>query len=258
MSLQPEWPPVQAESIAVPAVADPASLRDVELLLLWVLLSFLGVAVCLGTLIWFWHAAGHLQYSAIWLNPLAFFITPVVLLFAVRFSGVRFKPLWASVDLSAPWGWPLILGVGSLPTVLSFTLAHVYLGQIFPGRYLLQSLLLNGMTIANPWALGLALVGLVLVTPVMEELVFRGVIQPALTARWGPWVSIPVTTAIWALLHEWQWTKLLGIFSMGLCLGWMAHRRTHLTWCILAHAVTNAIAAVGMVASSLRYFHYFR
>lgn len=258
MSVQPELPAVQAESIAVPFVDDPPSLRDVGRLFLWMLLTFLGLATCLGTLIAVWQVTGHPEYGSIWLKPLAYLITPVVFLFAVRFSRLRFKPLWHSGDLNSHWGWTLILGVGGIPLAFSLVVSYFSLSGMLPGHYLLQLKLHYGEIFSNPWALGMAMVGILLLTPVLEEVVFRGILQPALTARWGPWVAIPITTAVWTALHEWRWQEWIPIFIMGLALGWIAHRRTHLTWCILAHAVANSIAAIAMISSSLRFFQYFR
>jgi membrane protease YdiL (CAAX protease family) len=105
----------------------------------------------------------------------------------------------------------------------------------------------------------LAVIGVltVLVVPVVEELVFRGLfLRGALRAfsgagrRLGPAVAIVCTGVVFALAHLDPW-EILGLAAFGIVLSVMAYRLGRLGPCIVAHASFNlvAILAVAVVGA---------
>jgi hypothetical protein len=88
----------------------------------------------------------------------------------------------------------------------------------------------------------LLLVAVIVVTPIGEELLFRGF----LFRGWlrGPrdvWPVIVLTAAIWAMIHvQYDWYVIGQVFVIGLLLGWLrwASGSTMLT--IILHALINA------------------
>ena len=81
----------------------------------------------------------------------------------------------------------------------------------------------------------------VVVAPVVEELLFRGVLLQRLALRWGAPRAIFVTSAIFALLHP---QHPLGLFVFSLLLSLLFLSSGSLITPILAHALTNGTLLV--------------
>ncbi len=79
----------------------------------------------------------------------------------------------------------------------------------------------------------------VVVAPLAEETLFRGVILRGLLGRWKPWAAIALSAALFALMHfnPAQTPIALGL---GLVLGWVYYRTRSLGLCMLGHALNNA------------------
>lgn len=95
------------------------------------------------------------------------------------------------------------------------------IGEVVFHRWIPDSLPITEYFKDRPSALLLASFA-ILVAPLIEELLFRGFLYPAL-ARWtGPFISIVVTASAFALLHGAQlgysWAPLLLIFIVGVAL----------------------------------------
>jgi membrane protease YdiL (CAAX protease family) len=95
------------------------------------------------------------------------------------------------------------------------------IGEVVFHRWIPDSLPITEYFKDRPSALLLASFA-ILVAPLIEELLFRGFLYPAL-ARWtGPFISIVVTASAFALLHGAQlgysWAPLLLIFIVGVTL----------------------------------------
>lgn len=81
-----------------------------------------------------------------------------------------------------------------------------------------------------------------LVAPVVEELVFRGVVQGGLAA-WGEWVAIVGSAALFAGYHLTAWW-FVPTFLLGIALGWLAWSRRGIWPPIALHAAYNAVAVL--------------
>lgn len=89
-------------------------------------------------------------------------------------------------------------------------------------------------------------VGLVVVTPVVEELFFRGLVLRAAERRWGKVFGVGLSTVLFALVHlEPGVTAALRLLAeiglLGLVLGLLAVRFGRLGPSIAAHAAVNAV-----------------
>lgn len=73
----------------------------------------------------------------------------------------------------------------------------------------------------------------------MEELFFRGLLQPAFARRMRPWLAILVTTILFALLHIDPAAMGLA-FVLGIWLGWVAWRTGSILLGIATHLVVNS------------------
>lgn len=82
----------------------------------------------------------------------------------------------------------------------------------------------------------------VIVTPVLEELLYRGLLQETLrTLGAGRWPAVIIAAAIFALMH-WQNTAphaVLSLFVLSLGFGWVYERTGRLTASIVMHMLFN-------------------
>ncbi|WP_144762288.1 CPBP family intramembrane glutamic endopeptidase [Curtobacterium sp. 9128] len=101
-----------------------------------------------------------------------------------------------------------------------------------------------------------AAIGIVLVSPFLEEVLFRGLFQRRLAAELTPrtrWLAVLVTAVVFAVLHLLlgaSTTTLGGFqvfvttFLLGLLTGTLVAMTNRIGGAILAHAVFNAVAVV--------------
>lgn len=92
-----------------------------------------------------------------------------------------------------PLPFLLLLGLG-------VAIALDVIGIVLIGIIPLTPELLYARAASPAWWI-LAVIFMVLIQPVAEELVFRGVVQPWLRARMGPWPGLVLTAALYAALH---------------------------------------------------------
>lgn len=78
----------------------------------------------------------------------------------------------------------------------------------------------------------------VLIAPLLEELIFRGVILDGLLRRYSPLKSILVSSVIFGLAHLNPWQFVTG-FVLGCFMGWVYLRSGSLAGCVLIHMSAN-------------------
>ncbi len=88
------------------------------------------------------------------------------------------------------------------------------------------------------WVFLLALV-VIVGAPIVEEIVYRGVVQPGLVASWGRTAGILATAALFAAIHM-QPVELPGLFVFALVLGWARHSTGTIVMSIVTHMAFNA------------------
>ncbi len=84
----------------------------------------------------------------------------------------------------------------------------------------------------------------VLLAPLVEEVVFRGVLFQAARRRLGVAAGAVLSSAVWTAVHVELYARpvaLGAIFLLGLWFGWVFHRSGRLMVAVLAHATFNAI-----------------
>jgi membrane protease YdiL (CAAX protease family) len=89
--------------------------------------------------------------------------------------------------------------------------------------------------------LGLAIVMVVLVGPFVEELVFRGMVLPFASSRWGVAAGTAASAILFAASHFSLW-RLVPLALLGVALAWLRTSSHSLLPSIAAHAIYNAVA----------------
>ncbi len=88
----------------------------------------------------------------------------------------------------------------------------------------------------------------VVLAPLTEEIVFRGILLSSLDRRWGSTVAIVGSSALFAAMHV-SLYAIPPIFVLALILGWLFVRTRSLTVCIVAHAAFNGIGLAALYAA---------
>lgn len=90
---------------------------------------------------------------------------------------------------------------------------------------------------------------IVIIAPVVEEVIFRGVIMSGFSRNYHPAIAIFFSALLFALFHLNPW-QFAAAFSLGLILGWIRIRTGSVLACIAGHATHN-----GLVFLSVYYFN---
>ena len=93
----------------------------------------------------------------------------------------------------------------------------------------------------------LSAVSAVVAAPFFEEIVFRGLLFATLRRRYGVLVSAVTSAAIFAVLHGYGWAGLGSVLWSGVLWAWGYERTRSLVPGMLAHAVVNLLATLGLV-----------
>jgi membrane protease YdiL (CAAX protease family) len=79
---------------------------------------------------------------------------------------------------------------------------------------------------------------MVIAAPVLEELIFRGIILDGLLRRYSPKTSILISSLLFAIVHLNPWQFVTG-FIMGAFIGWVYYKTKSLLAAIIIHASAN-------------------
>lgn len=142
----------------------------------------------------------------------------------VRFSTKGFNPTLIL------WGVILVFVTS---TVLEPLLA------LFPDEYL--KVLRNAVGVG-----GWAMITTIVAAPILEEILFRGMIQDTLVRHYGAMRGIIVAAAIFGIIHIIP-QQAINAFFIGLILGYIYLKTKSLLPVIIIHAINNAISYTFMV-----------
>lgn len=198
-------------------------------------------------------------------SPFSLFVVQLVVwavvcvlfvLFLKTLNREMVRAIWK--DTREPWassvGWDLAVGAMTwfvgFPVVaaigeISDLFLRLFLGfesyEQVAVRYLKQSL-------QNPELLAVALVTILVLAPILEELLFRGFLQTYLRGICKRKWAIVITSALFALFHL-SWSQgignislVLSLFSFSLFLGFVYERQASLFASIALHMVFNGVS----------------
>ena len=103
-----------------------------------------------------------------------------------------------------------------------------------------------------PWQLALLVVSLVVLAPLGEELLFRGLLLRALARRMRFWPAALLSAALFTSAHldaYLLWPRAVALIGTGVALAWIYRRRGY--WAsVAAHATVNTVASIALVITS--------
>ncbi len=227
----------------------PYSIADGLLLAAWTLLSqvLLAVAVAVPT-----GLLGVEPTNPTLLAGSAVVGGLVTLGGALLWLRVQGKLGWRLLGPTAPGGWQVVQGVGvglvGLMIVFGYqAAARLLLGPVQPPS---QSIL--DLARGDGVAAVLSVLAAVAVAPVVEEVVFRGVLFQALRRWLGAGVGIVLSSLLFTAAHVELYLlttdpSWVGLGALGLLAAWFAwgfHRAGSLVVVMVGHAVFNAVVIV--------------
>ncbi len=86
-----------------------------------------------------------------------------------------------------------------------------------------------------------AFIAIVIAAPILEELIFRGIILNGLLKRYSPVKSIVISSILFGVVHLNPW-QFVAAFLIGLLSGWVYYKTRKLSLSILIHFINNLIA----------------
>lgn len=159
---------------------------------------------------------------------------------AVHRTGLPWRRALGLRPLRASALAPLVLVlVGSLTV---FSEMYFIIQQIVPVPPELEALLRELLRITDTADLVFTVVVVVVLAPLLEEGLFRGVILHGLARRRGPRSAVLWTAAFFAFFHFYNPWQIVPTFFLGLLLGWVVLTTRSLWSSIVLHSAFNGLS----------------
>jgi membrane protease YdiL (CAAX protease family) len=109
-----------------------------------------------------------------------------------------------------------------------------------PINSFLNQILHYNPALSNPFAKPLFIIGATLLAPILEEIIFRGIILKGLLTRYTPKYAILFSSIIFGLIHG-KPLQIWGAVVLGLILGFVYYKTKSIGTTILLHSFANLI-----------------
>jgi hypothetical protein len=221
-----------------------------------VVLIYVGAQVIAGVVVEIASRGGAASGSAL---ALLLVLSPIVsLVLALVWIGVRYQ--WRLVALRgrrAPRASDVGVGIAAGIACLAGQRMIVQVIAVVADRFDVDLPVVQEtfrMIARRPDTAVLLVVTAVLLAPIAEEVLFRGLLFQGLRARTGFWLAAVVSAALFTLAHlgeggGWLTTGVIasGILPLGLVFAALVERRGSLLVSIVAHASYNAIGVAVLI-----------
>jgi membrane protease YdiL (CAAX protease family) len=209
------------------------------------------VAIALGGIVLGGSGYGDAEVLPTWviaLSSLSLWVPQLAMLFIMsrRFGTGNWRHdfgwSFAKRDL---WGIPL----GLASQFLLVNLVMLPLRVLFPDRFSVEDVERRARELselATGWWLAVLVALVVFGAPIIEELVYRGMIQGGLSPRVGATRAL-VLVAVWFTLVHLHPVEFPGLFAFALVLGWCFAKTRTLGLAVVTHIAFNA-AGLSVVA----------
>jgi membrane protease YdiL (CAAX protease family) len=158
-------------------------------------------------------------------------------LFVFRPRALAGWPSWIGPDpgraLRSGFGWGILAWIGATAASAAALWVLDALGIQADAQAAEQAL-----NVVEPW---LAVLAIVILAPIAEELFFRGVVYNAWLREGGRRYALVGSAALFAVIHL-SLVAIVPIFLLGLALAWIYRRTANLLAPIAMHATVNGIS----------------
>ena len=177
--------------------------------------------------------------------------TPIQLLLLATFAQRRGHDVLGYLGLIVPRRSEVIFGVAvTAALIVAGNVLSWLLGQNIVTPF--QTDIFRTAGAAGPLAMVTLWLAVIVVTPIGEEIMFRGFLfRGWLQTPRDAWAVIAITALLWALIHlQYDWYVTGQIFAFGLMLGWMRWATGSTILTILLHAMINLEGMIETVVAS--------
>ncbi|MFV8379867.1 CPBP family intramembrane glutamic endopeptidase [Flavobacterium sp. LB3R33] len=112
-----------------------------------------------------------------------------------------------------------------------------------PLNNIINYILNNKTELHNPFSNPLSAIGAILFAPILEEIIFRGIILKGLLTRYTPKYAIIFSSIIFGLIHG-RPMQMWGALLIGLIFGWIYYKTKSIATTILLHSFVNFISLI--------------
>ncbi|MCR4611058.1 MAG: CPBP family intramembrane metalloprotease, partial [Lachnospiraceae bacterium] len=162
-------------------------------------------------------------------------ITFVVMLFMYKNANVyKAEPMFEASKL--PKEILFIVAIVVLGVVLNYVATHFPLIEVSESFKDANSYLSSGDMVSK-------ILANVLITPALEELVFRGIVCGELEKKFDVAPTVVLSALIFGILH-FNWVQMIYATLVGLLIGYV-YEETHKLWVVYAgHALLNLVVVI--------------
>ncbi|MDR1860881.1 MAG: CPBP family intramembrane metalloprotease [Bacteroidales bacterium] len=153
---------------------------------------------------------------------------PILELFPFR----RFNPLFIMA---------LLLIMPPLQLVIDDV--NILINNILPVPYWFMEMF--SRVFENSFGISGVILKVVIIAPITEELLFRGIIMHGFMRNYSGVQAVLVSALFFALFHLNPW-QFPATFTLGLLLGWLMLQTRNILLCIVGHALNNGLALLLM------------
>ncbi|WP_419154563.1 lysostaphin resistance A-like protein [Weissella bombi] len=176
-------------------------------------------------------------------------LTVKILVYAVRKKSPKtgLHPFRADKLVWVGYGYLMILGAGLLTLALQTLITHQSMTASNQAE-------LEEMAGKGGAALVFVVVLAVFVAPLVEELIFRGVVLNYFFKKGPWWLNVILSGLLFGYFHvfqEFQWFALLQYSLMGVALAIVYKKTKQIQYSMALHMLNNGIAAIGLINIAL-------
>lgn len=239
------WPPPSG----APATGEPSGFAPTVIAAAWI--GSYVVAIALGGLVLGASGYGDADVLPTWviaLSSLSLWVPQLIMLVILsrRFGTGSWRADFGwSFQLRDLWGIPL----GLASQFLLVNVVMLPLRLLFPDQFNVEDVERRARELselATGWWFVVLVALVVFGAPIVEELVYRGMIQGGLSPRIGATRAL-MLAAVWFTLVHLHPVEFPGLFAFALVLGWCYARTRTLGLALVTHIAFNA-AGLGVVA----------
>ncbi|KFN01446.1 CPBP family intramembrane metalloprotease [Bacillus clarus] len=165
----------------------------------------------------------------------------VLLLFIFKYKPAK-KLLLSAFNFEALKNWRTYVYL-LLFFVLNIILNFIMLNYVFPDATTEQSSALS-LNILNQYQI-LLLIGFAILTPIFEELIFRGFILRFFSERFPFWIAAILTSFFFGIAHTYSLGVMVITFFMGLLMAILCKKTNSIIPAMLFHIMNNTLAFLG-------------
>ena len=219
----------------------------------WVV-AYLGAGVVSAVVV---GVTGHLDTPAHAVPTWAMAVSIVAMWLTMLTLLHRFVPSMPTLSVASVRTWfrakDAIVGIplGVATQVVLVNVVNWPLHKIWPDTFNSDEVTRRATDLVDNatgiWLVVLALV-VVVGAPIVEEVVYRGTLQPTLVSAWGTRIGIAVVAVVFAAIHQ-SGVEFPGLLAVALVFGIARHRTGRLGLSIVTHMAFNATALVLVLVS---------